>query len=182
MPITERERSAAIDHLRSSADCLRAAVQSFTQPDWTKRCGTAGWCAAEIVEHLALLEMDLPERIREHMQTRQPERGHDPEADARILALVPKRARKVEAPETMQPSGRWDDGPKALKAFLECREQTIAWMADTRQNLREVHSPHRNLGLLDGYQWVLLLAAHTDRHVAQILEIHAPSPDSPPGA
>ncbi len=37
--------------------------------------------------------------------------------------------------------------------------------------LRERFAPHPFAGVLDGHQWVLTLAAHTDRHAAQIEEI-----------
>jgi hypothetical protein len=30
---------------------------------------------------------------------------------------------------------------------------------------------HRAAGLLDGYQWILLMAGHTERHVLQIEEV-----------
>ena len=34
-------------------------------------------------------------------------------------------------------------------------------------------APLGPLGDLDGYQWLLLLASHTDRHVAQMQEVKA---------
>ena len=34
-------------------------------------------------------------------------------------------------------------------------------------------APHPEMGVMDGYQWLLLIAAHCERHTAQILEIKA---------
>ena len=38
-------------------------------------------------------------------------------------------------------------------------------------NLRDFCAPHVTLGVLDGYQWILFLAVHLERHVEQIQEI-----------
>jgi hypothetical protein len=40
-------------------------------------------------------------------------------------------------------------------------------------NLDHHFAPLGPLGDLDGYQWLLLLASHTDRHVAQMEEVKA---------
>jgi hypothetical protein len=34
--------------------------------------------------------------------------------------------------------------------------------------LRDWFAPHPFAGIIDGYQWILFLAAHTDRHAEQI--------------
>ena len=43
-------------------------------------------------------------------------------------------------------------------------------MRETSEPLRDRFAPHPFAGMIDGYQWVLFLAAHTDRHAAQIEE------------
>ena len=48
----------------------------------------------------------------------------------------------------------------------------------TQDPLREHFFKHPVLGDLDAYQWILLISAHTERHVNQILEVKA-SPGFP---
>lgn len=59
-----------------------------------------------------------------------------------------------------------------LKHFGESRARTIAFLNDT-QDLRD-HAIDSPLGKkLDGYQWLLFIAAHSDRHTKQMLEVKA---------
>ena len=46
-------------------------------------------------------------------------------------------------------------------------------MRETSDALRDRFAPHPFAGMIDGYQWILFLAAHTDRHAAQIEEIRS---------
>jgi hypothetical protein len=45
------------------------------------------------------------------------------------------------------------------------------WLERTVVDLRGFCAPHPALGLLDGKQWLLFVAAHVERHTRQILEI-----------
>ena len=58
--------------------------------------------------------------------------------------------------------GRFAASRASIEAFLESA-------ADHRNHAM----PHPVIGLLDGYQWVLLIAAHSQRHTNQILELKA---------
>ena len=52
------------------------------------------------------------------------------------------------------------------------REKTIAYAQSTQDDLR-THVGEGPMGPMDAYQWLLLLAAHSARHTAQILEVEA---------
>jgi hypothetical protein len=60
-----------------------------------------------------------------------------------------------------------------VEAFRSNRDRTIEFVSTTQQDLRSHFSPHPAAGMLDCYQWTLLLAAHTDRHVQQMREVMA---------
>jgi hypothetical protein len=47
----------------------------------------------------------------------------------------------------------------------------------TTKDLRE-HVSESPLGMLDGYEWLLFIGAHSERHTKQILEVKA-NPDFP---
>ena len=60
----------------------------------------------------------------------------------------------------------------SLKHFKESRAKTIAFLKTT-QDLRQ-HAVESPLGKkLDGYQWVLFIAAHSERHTKKINEVKA---------
>jgi hypothetical protein len=56
----------------------------------------------------------------------------------------------------------------ALDAFLARRADTLDHARATRDPLHHHAAPLGELGPLDAYQWLLLMAAHTDRHLAQM--------------
>ena len=55
--------------------------------------------------------------------------------------------------------------------FKESRDAHIEYVDKTQDDLRDHFSPHPAAGLLDAYQWILLMSAHTERHAAQINEV-----------
>lgn len=95
--------------------------------------------------------------------------------DALVLQLVPDRSNKRQAPLPPVPTGRWTPA-EALAHFLKSRQRTIEFMQTTSNLLQHVSdSP---LGPLDGYEWLLFIAAHSERHTKQMLEVKA-SPGFP---
>jgi hypothetical protein len=60
-----------------------------------------------------------------------------------------------------------------LKHFQESRAKTIEFLKDTKE-LRQHALESAPLGkTLDGYEWVLFIAAHSERHTKQIEEVKA---------
>ena len=61
---------------------------------------------------------------------------------------------------------------ETVAAFKDRRTKTIAYASKTQDDLRGrvADSP---LGPLDAYQWLVFMAAHSERHLAQIKEVKA---------
>jgi hypothetical protein len=91
--------------------------------------------------------------------------------DAAILAKVPDRSEKAQAPPQATPTGRWTP-QVALEHFLAGRVQTTQ-VAKSSPDLRGHVIAHPLFGPMDGYEWLLAVAAHTERHTKQILEVKA---------
>ena len=92
--------------------------------------------------------------------------------DELILLKVPDRSNKVQAPEPLQPNNRFGSPKASLKHFKESRAKTIDFLKQTK-DLRG-HAVDSPLGMqLDGYEWVLFIAAHSERHTKQINEVKA---------
>ena len=61
------------------------------------------------------------------------------------------------------------DGGAALR---RAREQTLAFLAETEtRDLRRYYWRHPFLGMLNGYEWMEMIAAHQNRHTKQMREI-----------
>jgi hypothetical protein len=89
------------------------------------------------------------------------------------MEKVPARKRRVQGPAEVMPQGRWPDFDELLRQFEATRERSVRFSAVTQADLRKHFFPHPFLGLLDCYQWLLLLAAHCERHVRQMEEVKA---------
>ena len=86
-----------------------------------------------------------------------------------MLAAVPDRSRKAQAPPELVPKGRWTPA-EALEHFLKSRAETIAFVQST-PDLRE-HVSDSPIGQkLDAYEWLLFIGAHSERHTKQIQEV-----------
>ena len=91
--------------------------------------------------------------------------------DEAVLAKIPDRSHKAQAPEPLRPTNRFSSPVEAQQHFVQSREATEQLLKDTPK-LR-THVADRPLGKLDGYEWVLFIAAHSERHTKQMLEVKA---------
>jgi hypothetical protein len=126
------------------------------------------------VEHLVLVEQSILSRLEEVLKLPPESKQEDPaRMDQRVLRAVPGRGRRVAAPEPVAPTGRFGEFVETAQAFREIRNRSIDFARTTTADLRSHFSPHFVLGMLDAQQWLLFLAAHTERHLEQIDEIKA---------
>lgn len=168
--LTAAERHHAARYLRQSQQALQNTVHGLTDDQWNFKPASEEWSIAENVEHLVLVE-----QMVEGVLSRLPDsavaivRRNDEEIDSQVLAFVRDRTQKHPAPPDSQPTGRWTPSG-TLGRFLVAREHTEE-LLDRTPGLRENVIPLGPVGPLDGYEWVLAVAAHADRHVAQIQEL-----------
>jgi len=132
------------------------------------------WSVAEVLEHIAAAEDMLMGMVHEQvMKAPATPAAEDAKAtDAFVLTALPDRSHKLQAPEPLKPTNRFGSPDGSLKHFEASRAGTIAFLNDTK-DLRE-HATDSPLGKkLDGYQWLLFIAAHSERHTKQMLEVKA---------
>jgi hypothetical protein len=175
--LTPAERRHAGRYLRQSRQALENAVQGLSDDQWNFKPAAEAWSIAENIEHLVLVE-----QMVEGILSRLPESAvaiawrDDGEIETQVLAFVRDRALKYPAPPDSLPAGSWTPAG-ALGRFLVAREHTEELLQTP--GLRENVIPMGPVGPLDGYEWLLAVAAHTDRHVAQIQELKS-NPEFPP--
>jgi hypothetical protein len=169
-PISAPDRAALLDILTASAARFRAATEGLTEAQWNHRPAPDKWSAADVAEHLALSEEVMPRLARKALSEPGSERDETQvrEQDAEIIDSMKDDAWKGNAPESIKPRHTYPDGRAAAATFLERRTRTMQYVRDTDDPLRLHTFPHPAYGPLDGYQWLLMLAHHSDRHVRQI--------------
>ncbi len=132
------------------------------------------WSVAEVTEHIAAAEDFLMGMITTQVM-KAPARpaGDDVKAiDDMVVAKVPDRSKKAQAPEPLKPTNRYGSPAGSLKHFTEARAQTEDFLK-THDDLRD-HAIDSPMGKkLDGYEWILFVAGHSERHTKQINEVKA---------
>ncbi|HEY4047164.1 MAG TPA: DinB family protein [Acidobacteriaceae bacterium] len=135
---------------------------------WEFKPAIDRWSIAEIVEHVALIEDRVHAIVGKMSDAPAPSEADRIQIDDLILKEVPKRTRRVKAPESVCPTHRWS-GVEALQHFTGSRQKTIQLLLSP--SLRGHVVPHPVYGPWDGYQWLLAVGAHTARHTEQIGEV-----------
>ena len=181
--LTEQERQSAIAYLEQTRQEFLDAIEGLTQEQWKFKAAPERWSIAETAEHIAHTEETIWHLVSEKMMKSPPtpqRRGETQAKDETIVNGVPDRSRKFQAPERLQPTGRWASPEEMLKSFESTRAAEIAYLKETKEDMRSRFEEHPFLKTIDAYQWLLLNGAHGKRHTAQILEVKE-DPNFPKG-
>jgi len=164
-----------MSHLHATRKQLLDAIAGLTPAQWTYKPAPDRWSVGDVAEHLTETE-DFIFKLVSGTLLKQPPgpRAEKPESrDQWIMQVVPDRSRKAQAPEPLRPSGRWPTREAVETEFKTRRDRSIKFVETTGEDLRVHAGKHPALGELDAYQWFLFLAAHTERHLQQLLEVKA---------
>jgi len=172
--LTQADREKGEQYLQQTRDGVVAAVKGLSEAQLKFKPAPDRWSVAETLEHIAVAEDFLFQNITNNIM-KAPAGAPDRDTakiDAFVLAAVPDRSHKAQAPEPLRPTGRWTPA-ETLDHFLESRAKTIAFLEST-PDLRAhvVNGPPMNQPM-DAYDWLLFISAHSERHTKQILEVKA---------
>jgi hypothetical protein len=171
--LSKQDREKGVKYLEETRDGVVAAVSGLSDAQWHFKAAPDRWSVAECLEHIALAEDFLLENVQQNVMKAgpgTPDRDYV-KTDAAVLAMIPDRSHKAQAPPQLVPTGRWTPD-ETLKHFLASREKTIEFMK-TEPGLR-MHVTDSPIGQqLDAYEWLLFIGAHSKRHTEQIDEVKA---------
>ena len=171
--LTQTDREKGIKYLEKTREGVVAATKGLSDAQMKFKPAPERWSVAEVLEHIATAEDYIFGAVSEKIM-KAPAGSADRDLvkiDGMVLAMVPDRSVKAEAPPPLVPKSRWTP-EETLDHFVKSRAKTIAYMQNT-PDLRE-HVVDSPIGQpLDGYEWLLFIAAHSERHTKQILEVKA---------
>jgi len=134
------------------------------------------WSPAQIIWHVAKVERGVARMIEAKNAALPPMATVPPgPSTQRALGLLDQydflnRNTKLAAPEGLAPPavvdlvaerGRWADG----------RVQLMAAAYEAGPRLALIKHDHPYFGAFDGFQWVLMIARHEQRHMLQLQEV-----------
>jgi len=172
--LSQADRESALKYLESTRQGVLEATKGLSPAQWNFKQAPDRWSVAEVVEHIAAAEDLLYGSITEKVMKAPPRAaGEDTKSiDTLVLSAIPDRSKKAQAPEPLRPTNRYGSPEVALKHFSESRDRTEDFLRKT-DDLR-AHAADSPLGKkLDAYEWILFVAAHSDRHTKQINEVRA---------
>jgi uncharacterized damage-inducible protein DinB len=170
--MTSAERESLLKNLTESRDRLLGSVRSLSNEQRHYRPSPDRWSVAEIVEHLTTVEGRILGLIGKSLEAPPDFAKRSALEDQALLTDVAGRITRFKAPDFLVPTGRLKD-EELLRAFEAARQRTYDFARTTDGDLRHHFAPHPVFGDLDAYQWLMLLAAHCDRHKAQGEEVMA---------
>lgn len=173
--LSQHDRDYAMAQLQAGRKEFLDAVAGLTPEQWNFKAAPDRWSIADCAEHIALSEDFISGMIKNQILKgpATPEKRDQVKVknDEDLTKAVVDRTQKFKAPEPITPKKRWADPAEAVSHFKESRDANIAYIETTQDDLRGHFAPHPAAGMLDAYQWFLLMSAHTERHVAQIQEV-----------
>jgi DinB family protein len=171
--VTPAEKEKALQYLETTKRNVLEATKGLSEAQWNFKPAPDRWSVAQVMEHIAAAEDYIRETAKEKVMTSPAgEPGRDiKKTDEAVLMLVPDRSHKAQAPEPLVPSNRFGSPEGSVRHFVESRAATEDFLKGTA-GLRD-HVMDSPLGKLDGYEFVLFIAAHSERHTKQINEVKA---------
>jgi len=172
---SKSDRDTALMKLRESRQLIALVSSNLTAEQSNFKPESSVWSVTEVIEHLTMTEDFLLGFLKQAVEKGKPLPDDQPlpdpaQMDKTVYDSVSDRSQKAKAPEQAVPKGNYSHWEDALRAFSEKRGATQTWVEELKVDLRRfsVDSP---AGKLDGHQWLLLMAAHTERHAKQIEEL-----------
>jgi hypothetical protein len=168
--------------LEQSRIGILGAIQGLSKEQWHFKPAAEQWSIAEILEHVVVIQNLVKSRTRDLVAG---QIGNAPAADRDLQVMdemivyrFPARLAKVQGPDFARPTGQL--APlEALEKFgenCEALAEALDW-AGLREAVLEARPmkivSQGRYDSMDGYQWLLTAAAHTERHAKQILEVRA---------
>ena len=174
--LTPDERKFLTDHLSRTRGLFFKEVGGLSEAQWKFKPTPDRWSIAEIAEHLVLSEESLFKRTTENVLKLPPRRDaprNGRAQDTELIARMEDRSKKASAVDELKPTGRWPSRAQVAARFLQARDETARFASTTDQDLRAYSTPHPVTKYMDAYEYLLVISAHTERHLAQMREVKA---------
>ena len=171
--LTPADLDRGLQYLETTKKNIVDATRGLSEAQWNFKPSPFKWSAAQVIEHIAASEDLLRQMAEGQIKQAPPGPERDvKKTDDRVLEVVPDRSKKFQAPEQLRPRNQFGSPEAALKHFLESRAKTVALMKNT-PDLRAHVVDSGLLGKIDAFERILFVAAHSERHTKQLLEVKA---------
>lgn len=172
--LTQKERNDAAAYFNETQHNLETALKGLSDEQLKWKPNDSTWSVADCVEHIALSENNLFNWTMSTLKepANPAKRSELKLTEDMIKKILTDRSFKVKTREGFIPTGQFGDAWKSLEEFKIKRAGHIAYIKETKDDLRN-HFAELPFGWVDSYQLLIFLSAHTQRHTLQIEEVKA---------
>lgn len=179
--ISKKEKKFAAKFLKETRAQVFESVKDLSEAQLKFKPSDGSWSVEECLKHIAITEQMLWGMLDANLkQAATPDkRGEVKMTDDDLIKKIEDRSTKVKTVDPAKPENTpFKSAAEALASFKDSREKLIDYTKGTDADLRNHIVTGMPFGALDGYQFILFISAHSNRHMQQIIEVKA-NPDFP---
>ena len=179
--LTAEELDQARLFLQQTQNAVVGATKGLSEAQWKFKPAPDRWSIAENLDHIVIVqERVLGPILGQIANAPPPPADRDYKfVDTIVINQFPNRLTKYSAPEFVRPADQIAPVELLNRLVTNCERLTgcLESTPELRQHALE-SLPLKAVSKgayesMDGYQWILAAAAHTERHTKQILEVKA---------
>lgn len=171
----ENDKEFLLNYFQENIDILRSKTADLSEEQLNFQSSDENWSILMCLEHIYLTEVALFEMVQTvlEQEATDEERGRIETTDEEILRNIVDRTARFKAPEMLHPVNTFNNAENAIEAITENRQVIFEIME--KYSIDEMRSKVADapFGIIDGYQYLLFIAGHANRHSLQIDEIMA---------
>jgi len=165
-----QEKTEIVQTLERSREEFLASVDGLTEAQAKLRPDPERWSVLDCVEHVAFVEDRFFAWLENATTLDAPRR--DREKELWLMARIPDRSVRAQAPEPTLPTGRWTLA-QAIEEFKARRSRSIRFAEESSEGLYSLGAEHPRFGPVNGVELLIIAAGHAQRHAQQIRETRA---------
>ncbi|XOV94356.1 MAG: DinB family protein [Bacteroidota bacterium] len=166
--IDQTERSFITSYLQVTFEETKKILESTDDNLWNYQPKDEGWTIGECMEHIVLAEKAVFMQVKAALKGEADQEKSLKRRDGLVISYAVDRGKKVITP--LPPESVSMDQMGYLEAFRLSRQEIMSFLANESLELRS-HFGKSPFGEVDAYQLILIIAAHGQRHTAQMKEI-----------
>ena len=174
-PMTKEERDYAVKHLKTTASEMTKALKGLSDEQLKFKPNAESWSVEECVKHIMLSEMNIWGGFVDAPMATEPDDSRRSEVkmtDEQVTGMIENRSQKIKTFPPFEPELRPEVLKVTVKEFKNLRGDHVKWTKKTDADLRNRYA-EAPFGVIDSYQAIIFMSAHTRRHVMQMKEVMA---------
>ena len=174
--ISKKEKKFAAKFLKETRDQVIESVKDLSEAQLKFKPADDSWSVEECLKHIAVTEQLLWGMLEGNLkQPATPDKRSELKfTDEELVKKIEDRSVKGKTVDPAKPENTpFKSAEEALAAFKQNREKLIDYTKGTEDDLRNHVVSGLPFGAIDGYQFILFISAHSNRHMQQIIDVKA---------